>query len=307
MSILRLFLLLLLSIPLCVSAQYKMTPQEYIDLYKPLAMASMSEYKIPACITLAQGLLESGNGGSELTVKANNHFGIKCRKSWVGPRVYHDDDAKGECFRKYRSARASYADHSQFLTGSPRYASLFKLDITDYKGWARGLKAAGYATNPRYAEILIDLIERYKLQNLRAGRGAKLGGGIFGSSRGGGDLQEQKAWFKTHPVERNNGLRAIVAVSGDSFATIAAKYHTSERRLLKINDMPRGAELKSGMAIYIDPKATRSRKAASHRVNSGESYHSISQKYGIKLKSLLKMNPTTRISPPRVGQVLMLR
>lgn len=305
MSILRLFLLLLLSIPLCVKAQRKMTPQEYIDLYKPLAVKSMEEYKIPACITLAQGLLESGNGGSELTVKANNHFGIKCKNSWTGPRVYHDDDEKGECFRKYRSAEASYADHSQFLTGSPRYASLFKLDITDYKGWARGLKAAGYATNPRYAEILIDLIERYDLQNLNTGRGGKLGGGILGSSRV--EREEQKAWFNIHPVERNNGVRVIVAASGDSFATIAARYHTSERRLLKINDLPRAAELKPGMAIYIDPKATRSREAASHSVKSGESYHSISQKYGIKLKSLLKLNPTARLSPPRVGQVLMLR
>lgn len=294
---------LLLPIPLMGLSQYKMTSQEYIKLYKPLAINSMEEYKIPACITLAQGILESGNGGSRLTIQANNHFGIKCKSSWTGGRIYHDDDEKGECFRKYRSAEESFKDHSLFLSKSPRYASLFKLKITDYKGWAHGLKAAGYATNPRYAYILIDLIERYNLNEIDSNGGSS--GGLFGSARG--DQQTQTLWFNMHPVERNNGIKVIMAASDDSFRSIAARYGMSTKRLLKINDLPREIELTPGTAIYIEPKARHSREFATHTVAAGESYHSISQKYGIRLKNLLKMNPTTRLSAPRVEQTLRLR
>lgn len=146
---------------------------EYIDQYSGIAVDEMEAYGIPASITMAQGLLESGAGRSQLTKESNNHFGIKCRKDWKGERVYHDDDQKGECFRKYKSAKESYEDHSQFLKRNPRYASLFQLQKTDYKGWARGLKKAGYATDPKYADRLIDIIETYELQNLDTKKGVK--------------------------------------------------------------------------------------------------------------------------------------
>ena len=137
--------------------------EAYIDKYYRIAQEQQRLYGIPASITLAQGLLESAAGGSKLAVAARNHFGIKCGNDWTGKTVSHDDDARGECFRAYKHAKQSYEDHSKFLAGRPRYASLFKLKITDYKGWARGLKKAGYATNPRYAEQLIDIIELYEL------------------------------------------------------------------------------------------------------------------------------------------------
>ena len=136
---------------------------QYIRKYAPLAVMEMHEYKIPASITLAQGILESGNGRSELASKSNNHFGIKCHKGWKGERVYHDDDEKGECFRKYKYVQTSYKDHSKFLTGRKRYAGLFKLRKTDYKGWAKGLKKAGYATDRKYPKKLIKIIQDYRL------------------------------------------------------------------------------------------------------------------------------------------------
>ncbi len=166
----RLLALMFMLIPLSVFAQSKMSPEEYIYMYKDLAISEMQISGIPASITLAQGMFESGYGGSRLAVKANNHFGIKCGGDWRGATISHDDDAKGECFRKYRTVEESYSDHSKFLTGRDRYASLFDLKITDYKGWAKGLKSAGYATNPNYANMLIDIIERYNLQKFDSGK-----------------------------------------------------------------------------------------------------------------------------------------
>ena len=152
-----LLLSLLLSLHLQAQMRWNSVYQSYIDQYKNLAIEEMLRYNIPASITLAQGLFESGAGRSELSIKGNNHFGIKCH-NWTGPTVYHNDDAANECFRSYDNALQSYEDHSRFLKQNGRYSSLFQLDRTDYKGWARGLKAAGYATNPRYADKLIELI-----------------------------------------------------------------------------------------------------------------------------------------------------
>lgn len=295
--------LVLLFCHLSGSAQRKMTSQEYIDTYKDLAIKSMIEYKIPASITLAQGLLESGNGGSELAVRSNNHFGIKCKSSWTGERVYHDDDSQGECFRKYSTVEHSYRDHSKFLTDSPRYASLFELSTTDYRGWAHGLKSAGYATNPRYAELLIDIIERNNLNEYDSNKpsGGKRGG-IFAQT------SQRSASFVIHPTERNNGVRIVTVSEGETFASIAAQYKMSRKRLLRINDLRDSqASISPGMSLYIEPKASRSRQTARHTITTGESYHSVSQQYGIKLKSLIKMNPLARTFPPKVGQELRLR
>jgi len=162
MNCIRIFILFCNTIFLLSSFVYgqrKMSREEYIDLYKDVAISEMRQYKIPASITLAQGILESGCGGSVLAIEANNHFGIKCHKEWTGGRFYYDDDEKNECFRVYADARESYHDHSLFLTTRERYNNLFTLKITDYKGWAHGLKSAGYATNPQYAPLLIKIIE----------------------------------------------------------------------------------------------------------------------------------------------------
>ena len=151
-----------LALTLTANAQ-RMTTEEYIAQYKDVAIKKMREYKIPASITLAQGILESGSGNSRLARKANNHFGIKCHKEWHGKKFYMDDDEKHECFRKYPKAADSYRDHSKFLTQRGRYTFLFQYDITDYKKWAYGLKKAGYATNPKYPRLLIKIIEKYHL------------------------------------------------------------------------------------------------------------------------------------------------
>ncbi|MEE1322486.1 MAG: glucosaminidase domain-containing protein [Bacteroidales bacterium] len=160
------FLFLILS-PFFVIGQNKSnSTQDYINTYTKIAIEQEKQYGIPACITLAQGILESGSGRSRLATEANNHFGIKCHNDWKGKKIYKDDDKKNECFRVYDNAEQSYIDHSLFLVGKKRYADLFKLKITDYKGWAKGLKKAGYATNPKYPQLLIDIIELYDLANI---------------------------------------------------------------------------------------------------------------------------------------------
>lgn len=159
-----LFLFIFLQIAGWVKAQDASSIMEYIDSYKDLAIAEMKRTGVPASVKLAQGIHETGAGTSPLVIKSNNHFGIKCKTGWSGPSVKHDDDARNECFRKYESSADSYRDHSNFLKGSARYASLFKLDPSDYEGWAWGLKKAGYATNPKYAQTIIKLIEEYGLQ-----------------------------------------------------------------------------------------------------------------------------------------------
>lgn len=301
-----LFYILLALTPALCRAQYKMTTQEYIDTYKYMAMRSMKEFGIPASITLAQGLLESGNGGSRLAVEGNNHFGIKCKGSWTGGKIYHDDDEKGECFRKYRNAEQSYRDHSKFLTESPRYAGLFKLDITDYKGWAYGLKAAGYATNPKYPELLINLIEKNRLDQLDRPNSV---GGLLAKREDRKEAKEElnEPLMQKHTIERNNGVKYIVSQEGESFASIAAQYNISVKRLLKINDLKSSFPLSEGTALYIEPKRSRSASTPRHTIDTGDSYHSVAQQYGIKLKSLQKMNPMTRKFPPRIGQELRLR
>lgn len=298
--------------PAAACAQYKMSTQEYIDTYKQLAIRTMKEYHIPASITMAQGLLESGNGGSRLAVEGNNHFGIKCKGSWRGETIHHDDDAKGECFRKYRNAEHSYRDHSKFLTESPRYARLFELDVTDYKGWAYGLKEAGYATNPRYPELLIDLIEKNRLYLLDRPAGP---GGLFGHRKErrkpNGDpvieAPQQQQPIHRHVIEQNNNVRYIVSEEGESFASIAEQYNMPIRRLLRLNDLSSAFPLPAGTAVYISPKRKRAALTRIHTIEQGDSYHAVAQRYGIKLRSLQKMNPTIRHFPPRVGQELRLR
>ncbi len=263
---------------------------DYIDKYKVEAVEQMQRYRIPASITLAQGLLESGAGRSVLTRKSHNHFGIKCGSGWRGKRTYHDDDARGECFRVYKNARESYEDHSRFLATKQRYASLFKLDITDYKGWARGLKKAGYATSPTYAEKLINLIELYGLDQF--------------------DRSKLKGEWIAFPHETflANGLLYVVARKGDTFGMLAEEFDLSARKLRKYNDLYKGYDLQEGDIIYLEKKHRRARKPyIIHRVQPGESMYTVAQRYGIRLDRLYKMNDKEADYTPVVNDLLRLR
>ena len=209
-----------------LSAQ-NMTRNEYIDKYKDEAIYQMKKYKIPASITLAQGILESGDGNSELAKKSNNHFGIKCHSDWKGERVYHDDDKKDECFRKYNKVRDSYDDHSEFLL-RPRYAALFEYALTDYKSWAKGLKKAGYATNPNYAKHLIKIIEENELHKLDDEVAVESDKLIFsGFSVGWTDLIGQSVLYKNDDKEYYLNLRATAAIDNIALMLGSGKLLTS--------------------------------------------------------------------------------
>lgn len=289
-------LIYLLTIFVCLSLQAQTRNKQYEDYikqYRDLAVDEMKKYHIPASITLAQGLLESGAGQSTLARKSNNHFGIKCGSDWQGKTVRHNDDARGECFRAYKHPKQSYEDHSKFLAGRPRYASLFKLKITDYKGWARGLKKAGYATDPRYAQRLIDIIELYDLDKYDKKGGLK--------------------WMKENPNPHQpyiaNGLLYMVVRAGDTWKSISKEFDISQKKLRKYNDLYKGYELRPGDILYLEKKNRKAQKEhIVHVLRAGESMYLISQKYGIRLKNLYKLNKMDADEPaPEVGTILRLR
>ena len=293
MKKLKLFLILIICC-LTLQAQTRNKQYEaYIKKYRELAVEEMKKYHIPASITLAQGLLESGAGQSALARKSNNHFGIKCGSDWYGKTVSHDDDARGECFRAYKHPKDSYEDHSKFLAGRPRYASLFNLNITDYKGWARGLKKAGYATNPRYADQLIGIIELYELYKY--------------------DDKNYLKWIKKNPNPHQtyiaNGLLYIVVRAGDSWKSISQEFDISQKKLRKYNDLYKGYALQVGDILYLEKKNKKADKEhIVHVLRAGESMYSISQKYGIRLKNLYKLNKMDEDDPaPEIGTILRLR
>lgn len=267
--------------------------EEYIKKYRDIAVDEMKRYHIPASITLAQGLLESGAGQGTLARKSNNHFGIKCGGDWRGKTVKHDDDARNECFRVYKNAKDSYRDHSKFLAGKQRYAALFRLKITDYKGWAHGLKKAGYATNPRYAYQLIDIIERYDLYKYDKKGGLK--------------------WMKENPFPHEpfiaNGLLYIKVQEGATWKSISKEFDISKRKLRKYNDLYKGYELQEGDILYLEKKNRKAPKGMYvHVLRGGESMYSVSQKYGIRLKRLYKMNKMKLEDPaPQAGTILRIR
>ena len=293
MKKLKLFLILIICC-LTLQAQTRNKQYEaYIKKYRELAVEEMKKYHIPASITLAQGLLESGAGQSALARKSNNHFGIKCGSDWYGKTVSHDDDARGECFRAYKHSKDSYEDHSKFLAGRPRYASLFNLNITDYKGWARGLKKAGYATNPRYADQLIGIIELYELYKY--------------------DDKNYLKWLKKNPNPHQtyiaNDLLYIVVRAGDSWISISQEFDISQKKLRKYNDLYKGYALQVGDILYLEKKNKKADKEhIVHVLRAGESMYSISQKYGIRLKNLYKLNKMDEDdSAPEIGTILRLR
>ena len=275
--------------------------QQYIDQYKDIAIDEMHRWKIPASITLAQGIFESGAGQSELARKGNNHFGIKCN-GWEGRKVYHDDDARNECFRAYNSVFDSYEDHSRFLVNGQRYRSLFNLKITDYKGWARGLKAAGYATNPQYADKLIEIIQLYKLYEYDKAKSADrfMVEHTKDHNVGGAAL---------HPIKIFNKNYYLVARRGDTFKSIGEEVDISYRKIAKYNERSKNDRLTEGEVVWLkkkQKKAPKDYKGRLHYVRQGESMYSIAQSYGIRLKSLYKMNHMSPDDDLHIGQGLKL-
>lgn len=260
-------------------AKWNQSYQNYVDAYKDIAIQEMLKYNIPASITLAQGILESGAGTSDLARKGNNHFGIKCH-GWTGRTVHHDDDARQECFRAYDNALQSYEDHSQFLRNSQRYASLFLLKNTDYKSWAHGLKAAGYATNPQYANLLINLIETYQLYQ-------------YDGALPSNTVVVDRISNVEHVVKMANKRYYVFARKGDTFYSLAAELGVSASKLAKYNERNKNDVLEQNDIVWLQKKAKRadaSFKNRPHLVKPGESTYSVAQKYGIRLKSLYDMN-----------------
>ena len=289
----KLSLLMLLSCIMAQAAPVKNKAYEnYIKKYRGIAVNEMKKYHIPASITLAQGLLESGAGRSTLARKSNNHFGIKCGKGWHGKTVRHDDDRRRECFRAYRHPKDSYEDHSRFLRTGQRYAFLFKLKITDYKGWAKGLKRAGYATDPRYASRLIDIIELYELHKYDKKGGLK--------------------WITENPNPHQpylaNGLLYVIGRPGDTFKSLSKELDISSRRIRNYNELPKDYKFTGGEVVYLEEKNKKAVSDIVYVVREGDSLYTISQKYGIRLKYLYKMNKMdAETSVIKVGDILRLR
>jgi hypothetical protein len=284
----------------------------YILQYRDIAVQEMKEFRIPASITLAQGILESNAGRSDLAVKANNHFGIKCHRGWTGQTVYKDDETKNECFRKYDSPLESFHDHSQFLTGRERYKPLFSLDIRDYKAWASGLKSAGYATNPAYADLLIRTIEKYRLylfdDPAYAPQPEVTAG--YASEPAGPALYPRFKYNGKGPDGRdlylNNQRKALITRENDLLYLIARNYHISVGKLLKYNDLAYASAFRPGQILYLESKR-RKGESKIHTVQPGETLYSISQLYGIRMKQLCRKNNLLPGGEPAAGRVLRLR
>lgn len=283
--------------------------EKYIEKYCDLAMMHQKKYKIPASIKLAQALAESGGGKSPLALKANNHFGIKCH-GWKGKGVSHDDDLRGECFRKYDSVEDSYDDHSRFLSERTYYKDLFKLNIEDYKGWAKGLLKSGYATNPQYANKLIKLIEDYELYKYDKGKKSsnKLDSKKKGVTAKEPDNKPSSVERVERKVHESYGLSYVYAIDNDSFEQIAIMLKVKAEDLRQYNEVPEDYPLRKGDIVYLEKKKKKADKPNyDHVVQKGESMYSISQKYGIQIKSLYKVNKKKPDYVAKEGDVLKLR
>ena len=270
--------------------------EAYIEKYYKIAMREMNDYGIPASITLAQGILESAAGTSRLAVQANNHFGIKCHNDWSGEKIYHDDDKNNECFRKYTRAEESFVDHSQFLKDRARYSFLFELDKTDYKAWAKGLKQAGYATDPNYPTRLINLIEKYDLH--------KYDLASFTSKE-----EDVVTPAKLQTIKNESGLKYVYVQKGESYYTIAKKYSIPFDLIYSYNDVDRKTrQQEEGTVVYLQQKKKKITYGDGvHVVKKGESMHDIAQKYGIRIHSLYDLNKLPYDSKIEVGKLLKLR
>lgn len=283
-------------------AEAKTDVERYLLKYYPVAVELMEEHKIPASITLAQAVLEGGAGRSKLVADANNHFGIKAGSRWKGRTVTAYDNGKWCEFRAYKNTLESYEDHSNFLLVNNRYKFLFDLKITDYKGWAKGLKKAGYAEDKEYDKKLIRIIERYGLNELDG-----YTSDMAGTDRSGGDKAD--GYRADKKILKTNGLSYVVADDGDTFASLAREFGISERKLKKYNDIYRERQIQEGDIIYLEKKNNKAgRNQEFHTADYGESLHSISQKYGIRLSAIYDMNPQYRdYARLKKGDVIRLR
>lgn len=293
-----------------ISVKAQMTPEQYIGKYAEMAVKEMKRSGVPASITLSQGMLESGNGNSYLAKDGNNHFGIKCHK-WEGEKIYADDDAKGECFRKYKSVEESYKDHSEFLRQNSRYHFLFDLEITDYKGWAKGLKQAGYATSPTYADNLIRLIEKYELNDYDSGKAKPIDN----------DKPEKRPRKNTDPVNdqfvinpyadevyTNNNVPYVVVKDSIMLRDLSLQLDLMNWQLAQYNDLDKDAAVYPGEHIYIKPKRNKADKQYStHKLAEGETLRDVSQKYAVKIKKIMKYNNLEENQDVKPGTVLKLR
>jgi uncharacterized FlgJ-related protein len=265
-----------------LNANVELSKQEYRLKFEQIALNHQLEFHIPASITLAQGILESNSGNSVLAKKANNHFGIKCHANWNGDKIYMDDDAANECFRSYESAEESYRDHSDFLKNGKRYQFLFSYSVDDYKNWAYGLKKAGYATNPEYAELLIKIIEELNLYKLSDNYKPIVSSNIPILSN---DLQIQI---------HSNDVNFIVVKTGDSFCQIAHKAGLTLRQLHKYNDFDRKKEtLKVGDIVFLEPKRNRSKSKKEIILEKPMTLREVSQQEAIRLKPLMRKNQSS--------------
>ncbi len=334
---------------------------EYIRKHALLAVQEQKLYNIPASITLSQGLIETGGGQSRLAEQAYNHFGIKCKDEWTGGKIYHDDDAKGECFRVYNNVEESYRDHSKFLAERPYYKSLFLIDIKDYKAWAHGLKKAGYATNPKYPSMLISRIEKYNLDQFDQINDeqvyAKLVD-LYGQFDGGNtylaknstqnnqqdiddatsvilasnenshqqknqkakvveerelNLKEKNIIFNSQPElpsirlkNHPNKIQYVLVKDGETIGSIAKLYNAIPSKLAEFNEISLGSKLKEGQIIFFGKKKQKGNQET-YRVKEGDDMYAISQRFGIKISNLYKLNRMDPGSQPRIGQTIHLK
>ena len=299
-------------------AQTNPTREAYIEKYKITAVEKMLEHGIPASITLAQGILESGAGKSGLAKDANNHFGIKCHKGWTGDTYIMDDDKRNECFRKYKSASESFEDHSQFLTNRGRYAFLFEYKVTDYKKWAHGLKRAGYATNPRYAHLLIKVIEDNKLYEYDKIKSLK----EFGIKETpieeppkeyvaeviipNPDAKPVAVSDSRRLIYENQGVRYVLAIKGDDYYKIAKEFNIYSWQVRKYNDANKKTQVKAGEYIYLEKK-NKTARIKYHIAQPGEKLRDICQKYAVRVKAIKKLNGMKKSEALRSGARLRLQ
>ena len=309
------------------------TPQErYIARYAPIAVNEMYRSGVPASITLAQGIIESRSGQAALAAEGNNHFGIKCHNSWKGKTMLVDDDRKNECFRVYDTAEESFRDHSDFLRYRDRYKFLFDFPTTDYKSWAYGLKQAGYATDPSYAAKLIKCVEDYDLARFdrMTVDDALIAGGVEAEAPVGrdelegipesplkieagelftGKAGEEYRFSLSRTLYSRNGVPYLLAVDGETYASIAKSNHLLLREILKFNDLPGGGELHAGDIVYLEPKKSKTVRGLDKYIvgEEGETFHGICQRFAVKEKAIRKLNNLPSGYVPREGDEIILR
>lgn len=304
-------LLILLLFILSVSAQ-KILREEYILLYKDVAISEMKRTGIPASVKLAQAILESDNGNSKLAIKANNHFGIKCGSTWQGETITHNDDRQDECFRAYKTPEESYKDHSDFLANNARYKSLFNLNPTDYTGWSLGLKSAGYATSQNYTTKLIQIIEDNKLYIFDADTSALAEKTPPQKTSAFSIEENQFVMVDIYAVKggKINNVDFICAKQGDTWQSLSDLYNKLPWELQSYNDIPKHfpPAIQEGQVIFLQPKRSKAApQFEAHPIIKGETMWSISQQYGVKLSRLYKMNRMLEGSEPKAGEVIYLR